>query len=462
MRLVIIVLLLYPHLAHSATINASSCSNADITTAITSASDGDTVSIPTGNCTWTGSVTVPNTKGLILQGAGAGSTNITVAGNTLYLVTSSARQPIRVTAMRWIKNTSTPAIELTGTATDWRIDHNEFQGTDHAGRTIVVGDDDGNTDNYTYGVIDHNTFSEFPTAIFIEWDRGLTDPVASGDWIWSQTAQRGTAQAVYIEDNTFSGTSGGSNEQIIDCRWGCKYVLRYNAINNPWISTHSGCTNGGRDPMWQEIYNNTFTENNPYGGNEIEMRSTSGVFFGNTSAATIQFVMSVDHERSYRTDCAGPYGGQANGARAWDENSDVAWRAMGQPGWGPPQASDMSAYSFAGVFAWGNTNNGSLVNLTVANNSGNTPTHVVSNREYFNSAGIASGTLASRPSTCSAGPANRDVYRSTNENALGVTLYICSATNTWTKHYEPYTYPHPLVDGGGGGGGSTAGGGLDF
>lgn len=435
---------------HAATINAPSCSNADITTAISSASDGDTVAVPSGNCSWTGSVTIPNTKGVVLQGAGAGATHIALGTNTLYLATSSVRQPIRITGFRWIKNNAVPAIQIMGTAQNWRIDHNHFQGTDHSNYTIRVGDASGNTDNFTYGLIDHNTFSEFPTAIFIEFDRGLTDAIAEGDWVWSQTAQRGTAQAVYIEDNTFSGTSGGNSEQVIDCRWGCKYVMRYNQINNPWISTHSGCTNGGRDPMWQEIYNNTFSQNNPYPGNEIEMRSTSGVFFGNTSASMIQFVMSVDHERSYRTDCAGPYGAQADGTRAWDENSVVGWRAMGQPGWGPPQTSNMTNPSFAGVFAWGNRNNGATVDISVANNDGNTPAHVVSRREYFNEAHISSGVLASRPSTCSAGPANRDVYRATDENTFGVTLYICSATNTWTKHYEPYTYPHPLQGGGGG------------
>jgi hypothetical protein len=24
-------------------------------------------------------------------------------------------------------------------------------------------------------------------------------------------------------------------------------------------------------------------------------------------------------------------------------------------------------------------------------------------------------------------------------------LYKCTATNTWTSYYTPYTYPHPLV-----------------
>lgn len=445
-----------PGAAEATTIVADSCSNAHIQAAVDASTDGDTVSVPSGSCTWVSSVTVPNTKGIILQGAGSGSTLITMGGSKLVLQTSSARQALRVTGFSFIKNSGTSwDLQITGTAQNWRIDHNIFDGGSiNGGYQIRVGDANANTESFAYGVIDHNTFTNlnFHTSIFIEWSRGVLDPDVGGDWIWSQTAQRGTAQAVYIEDNIFDDDGGVSATQKVDCRWGCKYVFRYNTVHNPWISTHSGCTNGGRDPMWQEIYNNTFTDDaNRYGGSQIEMRSTSGVFFGNTFAATAnKYSITVDHERSFRTDCAGTYGGQADGTRAWDENSDVAWRALGQPGWGPPQATNMSAYSFAGVFAWGNLNNGSLVNLGVANNTGNTPTHVVANREYFNSAAISTGTLASRPSTCSAGPSNRDVYRATDQNSFGVSLYICSATNTWTLQYEPYTYPHPLQGASGG------------
>ncbi len=444
--------------AQAATINASSCSAANIQTAINAASDGDTVVVPPGNCTWSSSVTIPNTKGVTLQGAGEGNTNITMGGNKLVLQTSSSRKPVRVTGFSFIKSSGTSwDIQITGTAPNWRIDHNTFNaGNISGGYQVRVGQDDCNVDSYTYGLIDHNDFTNrnFVTSIFMEWNRGSIDPIACGDWVWSQPAQRGTAQALYIEDNTFSDAPGAATSQVIDCRWGCKYVLRFNTINNPWISTHSGCTNGGRDPIWQEIYNNTFTQpGTPYGGNEIEMRSTSGVIFGNTSSSPIQFIISLDHERSYRTDCAGPYGGRADGTRSWDGNTSgqMAWRALGQPGWGPLQAGNMSQYTFAGVFAWGNLNGGSLVNLNIANNNGNTPMHVKSRREYFNSTDISSGSLAGRPGTCTAGPDGRSIYRATDQNSFGVSLYVCSAPNVWTLHYQPYTYPHPLQAGGGGG-----------
>jgi len=398
---------------------------------------------------------MPNTKGLIVQGAGAGITNITMGGNKLVLQTSSARQSIRITGFSFIKSSGTSwDVQITGTAQNWRLDHNTFNaGNISGGYQVRIGQDDCNADSYTYGLIDHNNFTNrnFVTSIFMEWARGSLDAVACGDWVWSQSAQRGTAQALYIEDNTFSDAAGAATSQVIDCRWACKYVLRYNTINNPWISTHSGCTNGGRDPIWQEIYNNTLSQpGTPYGGNQVEMRSTSGVIFGNTAPSAIQFAITDDHERSYRTDCAGPYGGQANGSRSWDRNAagQVAWQAMGQPGWGPPQISNMNQASFAGVFIWGNLNAGNPVNLSIANNNGNTSTHVKTRREYFNSADISTGTLAARPASCTAGPDNRSIYRATDQHSSGVSLYVCSATNTWTLHYEPYTYPHPLQVGG--------------
>jgi len=51
--------------------------------------------------------------------------------------------------------------------------------------------------------------------------------------------------------------------------------------------------------------------------------------------------------------------------------------------------------------------------------------------------GVGKGDLASRPSNCDPLVA----YWATDTN----TLYQCSATNTWTVYYTPYTYPHPLT-----------------
>ena len=59
---------------------------------------------------------------------------------------------------------------------------------------------------------------------------------------------------------------------------------------------------------------------------------------------------------------------------------------------------------------------------------------------FNGSSGTGSGLLSARPSTCTPMVA----YWATDTN----TLYQCSATNTWTAYYTPYTYPHPLTQDG--------------
>jgi hypothetical protein len=73
---------------------------------------------------------------------------------------------------------------------------------------------------------------------------------------------------------------------------------------------------------------------------------------------------------------------------------------------------------------------------------------------FNGTAGTGYGTLASIPATCATGVG----YWATDQGSWNTTstpspvtaagtqgkLYVCSATNTWTGFYTPYTYPHPL------------------
>ena len=82
--------------ARANTLNAASCNASDVQGAINSASEGDTVLIPAGTCTWTSGVTISG-KGIILQGAGSGrivatsSTTLAIGTGTLALTISSSR-----------------------------------------------------------------------------------------------------------------------------------------------------------------------------------------------------------------------------------------------------------------------------------------------------------------------------------------------------------------------------------
>jgi len=129
-------------------------------------------------------------------------------------------------------------------------------------------------------------------------------------------------------------------------------------------------------------------------------------------------------------------------------------------------------YEFADSFTGDLTGNhvGSLYGNTVANrdwytdNGGAVQSSPTS--PFNGTSGVGHGTLANRPATCTAGPGGNTPgvgYWATDQgswnnsgNAFGNgELFVCTATNTWTLYYTPYTYPHPLTLGTGTGTGTT-------
>jgi hypothetical protein len=103
------------------------------------------------------------------------------------------------------------------------------------------------------------------------------------------------------------------------------------------------------------------------------------------------------------------------------------------------------------VYSWLNTVDGQPQNITygVAGSI-----YVIQNVHFYNqrdnfdgsntpgvnaglTGGIGVGLLSARPTQCTPLVG----YWATDTN----TLYQCTAPNTWTVHYQPYTYPHPLT-----------------
>ncbi len=117
------------------------------------------------------------------------------------------------------------------------------------------------------------------------------------------------------------------------------------------------------------------------------------------------------------------------------------------------------------IYEWDNTtanlnhgNIGTNTGRTIANrdwytdNSNGSPQSQISPTSPFKgTSGVGFGTLANRPTTCTA----QVGYFATDQgnwnqsgNGFGQgELYVCTATNIWTLHYTPYTYPHPLLTG---------------
>jgi pectin methylesterase-like acyl-CoA thioesterase len=91
-----------PPVASPGSTTAESSSSVDIQAAIDAASDGDVVTVPAGNATWTSSVTIPSNKGISLIGAGRGNTNITLGRYKLTIETREENSPVRISGFRFI------------------------------------------------------------------------------------------------------------------------------------------------------------------------------------------------------------------------------------------------------------------------------------------------------------------------------------------------------------------------
>ncbi len=146
---------------------------------------------------------------------------------------------------------------------------------------------------------------------------------------------------------------------------------------------------------------------------------------------------------------------------------DQAGRGAGILYSGSPASPASSANeSLSPVYVWSNTFNGGAPSFGVQGvNSASL--RVIRSRDFYveninqvlqtNSTtpfngtatiGFGHGTLANRPTTCTTGvgywATDQGNWNQSGSGGQGQ-LYVCTATNTWTLSYTPYTYPHPLA-----------------
>lgn len=388
---------------HAATIAASSCSQSAVQSAINSASSGDTVTIPSGTCTWSSTVSV--TKAISIKGAGIGSTVINGSINAPYgtgLVeyaptSTEAAKVFELSGITCNANYQTGCLHAyapssTVAITGMKIHDNRF--LNGYSRAIIL-------EGLEFGVFYQNQFQDNYIAV-----SGIGVEMSG----WNYPYAQGGANYPFFEDNTFTQTvaRGGF---IVETGRGGRIVFRHNTINGY----------GGA------------------GGEVWDAHGVNGTYPTDTGTVTIEYynnsvgLSASSRVLNHRGGRAIVFNNSVTGSGGINMTEYQGWSYCTSSPYPKPQQVNNSYY-------WGNTAGGSAMTPSLLCTSGgcsscnqNDSMYIQLNRDYWLP---SSGLDASKPSTCSVGAR----YGATDTGKL----YACNTTNVWTTIYTPYTYPHPL------------------
>ena len=195
----------------AATINAASCSSSAVQSAINSATNGDTVNVPSGSCSWSSGVLIHNKSVNLIGGYGGTTTIALTGGNFVKLTRAVAGQNASRVSNFTINQTSSSTtfqIDSDGGTTPqgWRIDHITRNVTGNA--FITFADGWGHAAASWEGLIDHNVITN---GRVVYWGE---ESSTGGRYRWSEPLNLGDEHAVYIEDNTFIVTSPSATSYI--------------------------------------------------------------------------------------------------------------------------------------------------------------------------------------------------------------------------------------------------------
>jgi hypothetical protein len=319
------------HARASVTISAQGVDFASVKSAVTKAHDGDTVVIPAGTAAWTNTLTI--SKNISIIGAGIDQTIVideTPKGkgkNALFHMEPKSKTVLsRISGLtingsprgstgNTIDKGGFGAISVAGvsTAPNVRIDHIKFYRLYQRPLVFFGG---------LWGVVDHCDFTmdAWTGGIKIrhdEWKgRGKY-----GDNSWTDDAQWGTEQAVFIEDCTFNNFSSAT---FIDGDGGMRVVVRHNTIFGSVAGNHGTETSQRyRSGRTFEFYQNRCDGGPPSFKHNwmIYVRGGSALIWGNDSDRYDSLVVMSEYRLWFP---ATPWG-QADGTNPWDVNSPTIY-----------------------------------------------------------------------------------------------------------------------------------------
>jgi hypothetical protein len=421
----------------------------------------------------------------------------TTTANSALAITAAANKSIRVTGITFLYSSGgtqdSGVVAISGATQSMRVDHSHFI---HSNQVDVFVN--GST-GPILGVVDHNLFNENVLGFGIHAAEGNWSgteqtgdyPSGLGNSSWADASYWGSNKFVFFENNTFVWDPGGNGSSFVfDCNPGGRLVARFNQANNFAFQTHG---TGSGDANYRgcreiEAYGNSLVHNGTYFA-VIQEEGGGYMFWGNT-VGNFGYVIEEDTIRTNSTTYGqttppngwGYCGNQVSGAdSAWDGNASAStgYPCLDQVGRGggdlivgefPSKKDNVSGkvswpnQVIDPVYAFANTVSGATNYWYSFCQCG----IVAENRDYYlqlpnvnepqsfdGSAGIGQGPLASKPSTCTTNGTTGAAWWGTDQGSWNTSgngfgngvLYTCSATNTWTAYYTPYTYPHPLVTG---------------
>jgi hypothetical protein len=451
---------------------AASVSRADVLDCVNASTAGDTITVPAGTSTWASAIALP-AKDLEIIGAtviscsgGSSSSspitcsavdNTTITCPMCFTVNLQVTQRISGFTMLGASDGGIGSIDNQNPLKHFRVDHNRIVSNSGWAPMEIAGDSNA---VHPQGIFDHNILVDIAVhsnGTAYGWDDSCS---TCQHQLWAQATPLGNSQAViYIEANHFQNTANNVNSA--DSNYGGRYVFRFNNITSGrhTVEVH-GMQGENRGSQRTEIYHNAASGLTGFSGTTF-FRGGSGVIFGNRQASEFSFGVLFANDRSEYDDPIDGVGFCDGTHIGVDQNvpGQSGWRCRDQIGvvgdavqWQHSPTFGAWNQILAPIYIFDNMTGGSQMSVEI-DNAGNAALHIQANRDYYSyiqnfsgTSSVGSGPIALRPALCTAGVA----YWATDEgewNSLSAgpdgRLYKCTATNTWTLYFTPYTYPHP-------------------